>query len=315
MPQKTIPDLQLIAEITDDLNFPSDNSIQSYRATAAQLAEYGIKKIADLTNVTPVLGDSIGISDLSDSGAAKRITVASLRNAVYRNATTTDAVGVDDETIKLSGASFTATLPTAVGVAGKRYKFVHAGTSVTQVYTFNTTSSQTIGGIASGALILTYNGDVLWIESDGANWLVLRMPLMKNFLYLDGGNGRGSTNTAVRRFTNNREFSGTAMTYADSSTNGMSVTINEPGLFAFTYGDYRTGGTADMTIKLNNTTGTLTYAAGMRAYATTVGANQGGFCQITLPLVAGDIIRAGCSTNMDGTIGTVFFSACMVNRL
>lgn len=37
---KKITELQLIASITDSLNFPSDNGIQTYRATALQLKNY-----------------------------------------------------------------------------------------------------------------------------------------------------------------------------------------------------------------------------------------------------------------------------------
>ncbi len=40
MAQKKITDLQLIDEVTDSLNFPGDDGIQSYRVTAAQISTY-----------------------------------------------------------------------------------------------------------------------------------------------------------------------------------------------------------------------------------------------------------------------------------
>lgn len=40
MAQKKITDLQLIGAVTDDLNLPSDNGIQSYRCTATQIKNY-----------------------------------------------------------------------------------------------------------------------------------------------------------------------------------------------------------------------------------------------------------------------------------
>lgn len=40
MAQKKITDLQLVAAVGDDLNFPGDNGIQTYRATALQLKNY-----------------------------------------------------------------------------------------------------------------------------------------------------------------------------------------------------------------------------------------------------------------------------------
>lgn len=129
--------------------------------------------INGLTVVTPAGGDQIPISDTSDSEKKKKVLVSSIKNAVYRSVTTTDAVGADDETMKLSGASFTATLPTAVGNAGKRYKFLYAGSGFTQQYTLASTSAQTICGYASGVPKLSTPGEVWWVESDGANYVCL----------------------------------------------------------------------------------------------------------------------------------------------
>ena len=78
-----------------------------------------------------------------------------------------------DDVVTASGASFTFTLPTAVGVAGKQYVIKHLGTSNSQVYTLNTTSAQTINGIASGAYALYTNGESIKVISDGANWQII----------------------------------------------------------------------------------------------------------------------------------------------
>lgn len=74
----------------------------------------------------------------------------------------------------LSGANFTVTLPdaTTAGNIGKPLVLEHAGTSLTQVYTLNTTSSQTVGGIASGSYVLYTNGEALTLVSDGSNWRI-----------------------------------------------------------------------------------------------------------------------------------------------
>ncbi len=205
MPQKIITDLTLIDAVTAELSVPADNSITTYRFTIAQLLEYieaniqidapdieadavTTSKILDqnvtlgklkddimsgLTAVTPQGVDYLTLVDASDSNKTKKVYVDLIKNAVYRAVTTTDAVGVNDETMKLSGVTFTSTLPTAVGATGKRYKFIHAGTSLTQVYTLATTSSQTIGGVASGSYKLVTAGEVLQIESDGANWIIV----------------------------------------------------------------------------------------------------------------------------------------------
>jgi hypothetical protein len=91
----------------------------------------------------------------------------------YRSVTTTDTATTADAVLELSGTSFVETLFTAVGNTGKTLRLVHNGTSLSQVYTLNTTSGQTIGGIAGGSYALYTNGETLKLVSDGANWLIL----------------------------------------------------------------------------------------------------------------------------------------------
>jgi hypothetical protein len=91
----------------------------------------------------------------------------------YRSVTTTDTATTSDDVLLLSGSSFTETLFTAVGNTGKIVALVHNGTSLTNIYTLATTSSQTIGGIASLSYILYTKGEILRLISDGSNWLIL----------------------------------------------------------------------------------------------------------------------------------------------
>jgi hypothetical protein len=74
--------------------------------------------------------------------------------------------------IYASGASWTLTLPSAVGNAGSQIAIQHSGTSFTQLYTINTTGGQTVGGLASGAFVLWTVGELLVVTSNGANWLI-----------------------------------------------------------------------------------------------------------------------------------------------
>lgn len=78
----------------------------------------------------------------------------------------------NDQLLSISGTSGTITLHTAVGNTGQVMTLEHLGTSLTQVYTLNTTSGQTIGGIASGSYALYTNQEVLTIYSDGSNWQI-----------------------------------------------------------------------------------------------------------------------------------------------
>ncbi len=68
-------------------------------------------------------------------------------------------------------ATATCTLPTAVGVSGQMIVVINDISSGT--LTFNTTSSQTIGGLSSGSLTSTVQQDAFWLVSDGSNWRIL----------------------------------------------------------------------------------------------------------------------------------------------
>jgi hypothetical protein len=60
-------------------------------------------------------------------------------------------------------------------------------------------------------------------------------------VYLDTGNGFGSTNTRIRRFFNIRKNIGSAITYTDSATLGATFTINESGVYSASIVDRSSG--------------------------------------------------------------------------
>jgi hypothetical protein len=121
---------------------------------------------------------------------------------------------------------------------------------------------------------------------------------------VDSGNGYGSTNTAIRRFSNTRKNSGTAITYADSSTNGGSFTINENGLYSVSYHDGASGSSGYVGISVNTTAATtgiatpITYAQGARSMSYHPGGGQMVAAVWTGELRAGDVVRA--HTNVAG---------------
>lgn len=84
---------------------------------------------------------------------------------------TTYAILTSDETVICSGASFTATLPTASGVTGKTYKIVHNDSDLSRIYTIATTSSQTINGVTTAKICTQY--EILSVQSDGSNWIIV----------------------------------------------------------------------------------------------------------------------------------------------
>jgi len=73
---------------------------------------------------------------------------------------------VADHYVHCTSGTFTLTLPTAVGIAGRDFVMKNTGAGV---ITIATTSAQTIDGAASGVLTLVQN-DWLRVVSDGANW-------------------------------------------------------------------------------------------------------------------------------------------------
>lgn len=68
------------------------------------------------------------------------------------------------------------------------------------------------------------------------------------------GNGYGSTNTVIRRYTTTMVNTGTAITYADSATLGASFTINEPGLYEIYTADSNGLGVAILGVSVNSST-------------------------------------------------------------
>jgi len=94
----------------------------------------------------------------------------SLDRVVSKSATYTATLANDD--IICSGASWSLTLPTPVGIQGKIFTIYHQGTTVSQQYTL-LHPGVTLGGIASGSYILWTNGEILTIMSDGANWVIM----------------------------------------------------------------------------------------------------------------------------------------------
>lgn len=117
------------------------------------------------------------------------------------------------------------------------------------------------------------------------------------------GNGHGSTNTVIRRWTNEIETLGTAITYINSAVNGDSFTINEPGIYSISYVDRETGGGAAFGISRNSsqlTTSIVSINAADRLASTLA---QSGAEDQTVSwtgyLAAGDVIRAHTDGNTD----------------
>lgn len=127
------------------------------------------------------------------------------------------------------------------------------------------------------------------------------MPLYKgqinSSVYLTAGNGYGSTNTKIRRFTNSTVV-GTDLTYADSATLGSSITVNVSGTYAINRNDFCAGANADVGVSVNSselTTNIQTITAANRVCVwempTTGASFSNGGCSRARYFDAGDVIR------------------------
>ncbi|MDH3324061.1 MAG: hypothetical protein OEL89_00320 [Candidatus Peregrinibacteria bacterium] len=113
---------------------------------------------------------------------------------------------------------------------------------------------------------------------------------------LHTGNGHGSTNTAIRRFTTAVDNFGTDITYTDSATLGASFTVNKSGFYYISYVDGDTAGTEGIGVSLNSselTTGisSLTVVTDRLGYDTTGAANYASNFSWQGFLNANDVIR------------------------
>lgn len=73
----------------------------------------------------------------------------------------------EDNTINCTANTFTVTLPTAVGITGKKYTITNTGSGI---ITLATTSSQTIQGELTQ---LIYKNETFDVMSTGSNWIVI----------------------------------------------------------------------------------------------------------------------------------------------
>jgi hypothetical protein len=146
-------------------------SIASNAAASWDAAYSSAVATGTVTSVAVATPNSLSVSG-SPVTTSGTITLAN--RAI--NAQTADyTLTATDSTVTFdaSGASRTATLPTAVGASGTVYVIKKIDSSTTNTVTLATTSAQTIDGIASGTLKLATQYESITVESDGANWLIL----------------------------------------------------------------------------------------------------------------------------------------------
>lgn len=118
------------------------------------------------------------------------------------------------------------------------------------------------------------------------------------------GNGYGSTNTKIRRFSVTEINVGSAITYADSAGNGASFTINDAGIYAICYSDYRTGAVSAIGVSKNSSQLTIaiqSITSTDRVCVTNAPTTSPTSVSCVVRCIPGDVIRVHTDGTTDST--------------
>jgi hypothetical protein len=146
--------------------------------------------------------------------------------------------------------------------------------------------------------------------------LVEKMPPLLSMVRLNTVNGYGSTNTAIRRFTNAVTNQGADITYVDSATLGASFTINATGMYVISYTDnFNAAGVFGISLNSTQlTTGISGITAADRVCASgTPGANTENTGSAGIYLAAGAVIRPHTDGAATGVAARTQFTISRVN--
>lgn len=127
------------------------------------------------------------------------------------------------------------------------------------------------------------------------NALAVGVQAPRSEVWVNTGNGFGSTNTKIRRYTTTVLNIGNAITYVDSAANGGTFIINEDGIYSATVVDRASSGITAFGISVNSTqlTTNINMITGSHRVAYVEPAfDHAGLATVTLNLRAGDVVRS-----------------------
>ncbi|MEQ1888653.1 MAG: hypothetical protein ABL951_05665 [Alphaproteobacteria bacterium] len=237
------------------------------------------------------------------------------RATVASHATTGDIWGAAGNQIDWTGTATTTIFPNAPQ-AGAMRRLICAGAC-----SFTAGANMLIDGVSSGNTVTCAANDTVVVSAVSTTQFKLtrikydgtaQASVGDHGVIVNTGNGYGSTNTKIRRYTTTQSSAGTAITYADSAANGGSFTINETGVYAFTVIDYETGVTgAKIGVSVNSaqlTTNIESITAANRLALAQGTVNPQHFSASGVArLVAGDVIRVHNDGAATGTSDYVAF--------
>lgn len=229
---------------------------------------------------------------LDDATAGEALTTLgfsvhaqALRAAVSASATLT-ALGVSTYAQSLLAAITAAALRDLIGFVGGILPASLGGTGVAN------NDAQTTTRVGNFAKTETLSGTTnVTYPTSGT----LATTFAASKVEANAGNGHGSTNTKIRRYTNGTT-TGTDITYADSAANGGSFTINTAGIYAIFAHDRASAAGCDIGASVNSaqlTTniGSITAANRIALYEEVTNGSYASFCAV-FRAAQGDVIRS-----------------------
>lgn len=291
--------------------------------TAPELSSSSLIQNLTLTGIvaTNALTIAVKTSAGTDATATDPATVP-FRSAT--SATGTYAQRVISAALSMSIPSAT-TIGTLSGIAHILYVYLidNAGTLELAVslalFDEGTVQSSTAvsGGTAAGTLYSTAArtskairliGRIAVTEATAGTWAtapseISLVPFINFFntqVIGDSGNGHGAVNTKIRRWTNTTTV-GADITYADSSNNGMSLTVNNAGIYSLSYTDSRGAAAAFFGWSINSaqlTTAITSITEANKIISTQGHTNVYANCSAVVRCNVGDVVR----THTDGTV-------------
>ena len=276
-------------------------TLLDYRS--ATLTSGIVATVVNVGNISTVI--SSGSTAGGANGVALTLVVLAINNAGTTELAWTNLAGG----INLDETGVITTV--AEGGAG-------AADSATVIY--STTARTNVAYRMVGYLEITNTTAGTWlaptlIQGMGGN--AFKAVNYASYLRLNTANGYGSTNTAIRRFTNIVNQAGPDITYADSVTLGGTFTINTSATYSISFSDQFTAA-AGLGITINSTT--LATGIGGVAVAEILGvsstpaANLASCASFSGYLAAGSVIRAHTGGTAAGTSTTFCqFSIARVN--
>lgn len=296
-------------------SFYASTPINGWTSTGSDSEVYVTGNLANASTNTRVVYFSSGTVQKNQGTAITYAASSTLGDTYTINETGLYSIDVSSMgSGVVLGVSVNATgfLSTTINNNGFNYSQGHRGVN-------------TAGAYFSRTLRL-YAGDVLRVQTDGGAFGGGTISGMVNINKIGGGtdrpsstvkvttgNGSGSTNTKIRRYSTTAISTGSDITYADSATNGASFTINASGLYSISRTDKNSASAITFGVTKNTASGSTgigSVAASELVCVTDAGSTTRGSCSIVVPLSAGDVIRPhdGTTTADDTTASGSYFS-------